>query len=57
VNREHNKEIGHFEKEGSFIRKGKVGDWRNYFTEEASVALDQLVQANLKYSREFDYGV
>jgi hypothetical protein len=56
VNRESNKEFGHYEQEGSFIRKGKVGDWRNYFSEEASREFDRLIAANLKYSRGFNYG-
>ncbi len=56
VNREDNKDIDHYEKEGSFIRKGTVGDWRNYFSAEASREFDERVAANLKYTREFNYG-
>lgn len=30
------------EKKGSFLRKGVVGDWRNYFTLEAAQTFDRL---------------
>ena len=28
-----------------FIRKGEVGDWRNYFTEEESKRIDEMLIA------------
>ena len=34
----------------NFMRKGKVGDWRNYFSMEQSVALDELYAKKMKHS-------
>ncbi len=31
-----------------FIRKGKVGDWRNHFTEEKTKIWDEWIAKNLK---------
>ncbi len=31
-----------------FIRKGKVGDWRNHFTEEKNKIWNQWIAKNLK---------
>ena len=36
------------EKMKGFIRKGKVGDWKNYFTEENNKIWDQWIAENLK---------
>ena len=33
--------------DGSFIRKGKVGDWKNYFNEENSKIWDRWISDNL----------
>lgn len=33
-----------------FMRKGKVGDWRNYFTAEQNVAFDALYAERMKDS-------
>ena len=32
------------ETKGRFLRKGKVGDWRNYFTDDQNKAFDQFYQ-------------
>ena len=34
--------------ESNFIRKGKVGDWRNYFSEEHSKEIEVLAEKYLK---------
>jgi hypothetical protein len=34
--------------EGEFMRKGKVGDWRNYFSPEQSARMDAWINDNLK---------
>eukprot|EP00795_Rhopilema_esculentum_P001673 gene1673-16148_t len=35
-------------KEGSFIRKGEVGDWKNYFTEEMNKRMDEAIEKYFK---------
>lgn len=32
----------------TFIRKGKVGDWKNYMSEELSAKFDKFTEDNLK---------
>ncbi|XP_072044656.1 sulfotransferase 1C4-like [Amphiura filiformis] len=40
----------------SFMRKGKVGDWRNYFTDEQSKALDETYKEKLEGTGlQFDF--
>ena len=34
--------------EGDFLRKGKVGDWRNYFTSELSKRYDAKTREIMK---------
>lgn len=48
---------GHVVKEEiKFIRKGKVGDWKNYMTDEMSYKFDQWVEESLMGSGlTFDY--
>ena len=31
----------------SFMRKGVIGDWKNYFSKEQSIRIDKLVAENL----------
>ena len=41
---------------GSFIRKGEVGDWKNYFTEEMNKRMDEAIEKYLKpIGLEFRY--
>ena len=43
--------------ETPFMRKGIVGDWRNYFTEEQSKKMDMLVVEKMTGTGlEYDYG-
>ena len=45
-----------FTKETQFFRKGKVGDWQNYLTEDHSKQIDEKIKENLKSKIEFNYG-
>eukprot|EP00112_Aurelia_sp_Birch-Aquarium-sp1_P022566 Seg640.2 transcript_id=Seg640.2/GoldUCD/mRNA.D3Y31 product="hypothetical protein" protein_id=Seg640.2/GoldUCD/D3Y31 len=41
---------------GSFMRKGQVGDWKNYFTEEMNKQMDEAIEKHFKpIGLEFDY--
>ena len=41
---------------GSFIRKGQVGDWKNYFTEEQNKRFDSLYAEKMAGSGlEFEF--
>ena len=57
VNYEWNKVLGIFSKEGEFLRKGQIGDWLNHFSPKESKEIDEFVTKNLKYQREFDFGI
>lgn len=40
-----------------FLRKGQIGDWRNYFSEELSKKFDEKLVSKLKGSGlSFDFG-
>ncbi|XP_072044653.1 LOW QUALITY PROTEIN: sulfotransferase 1C4-like [Amphiura filiformis] len=44
------------EEDISFMRKGKVGDWRNYFTDEQNNALDETYKEKLEGTGlQFDF--
>lgn len=38
-----------------FIRKGQVGDWKNYFTPDTNVKFDKWIDENLGSEMTFDY--
>ena len=41
----------------AFMRKGEVGDWKNYFTPEQSAEMDKVCPEKLNGSGlEFDFG-
>lgn len=42
-------------KELKIFRKGKVGDWMNYFSDDMSKRLDEVVAAKLTYKKPFKY--
>ncbi|XP_035611328.2 amine sulfotransferase-like [Oncorhynchus keta] len=45
-----------FEQSGSFIRKGKVGDWQTMFTVAQSEEFDQIYMEKMKdLALEFDW--
>ena len=45
-----------FDKSATFIRKGKVGDWKNYFTDEQSARIDQEIKKACEGTGlEFEY--
>ena len=42
---------------GSFMRKGQVGDWKNYFTEEMNKQMDEAIEQHFKpIGLDFEYG-
>lgn len=57
ANYEWNKTLGIFTQEGEFFRKGKAGDWLNHFSIKQSKRLDEIVNSQLKYKKNFDYGI
>lgn len=56
TNYENYKEMGLFSQEGSFMRKGKIGDWKSHFTQAESDRLDLLLDKNLQFRQDFNYG-
>jgi estrone sulfotransferase len=50
VNNSTDKKHGAFNEGGSFIRKGKTGDWKNHFSAELNERIDRWIEANLKGS-------
>ncbi len=45
-----------FDKDFGFFRSAQVGNWQDYFTEEMSQKVDNLIKTKLKYKGEFNYG-
>ena len=37
-----------FTEKGGFVRKGQVGDWKNYFTEEMNLRMDKAIEKCFK---------
>ena len=46
----------YFASDGSFMRKGEVGDWKNYFTDEMNKRMDEAIEKHFKpIGLEFQY--
>ena len=46
----------HYKPDLQFFRKGKVGDWRNYLSQEMSERMDQWIEKNLEYKGKINFG-
>ena len=45
----------YFKTELKFFKKGQIGNWKNYLTEEQSKRIDEVVSKNLKYKKTIKY--
>lgn len=46
----------YFDDDIVFFRKGQIGDWKNYFTDEMSREFDSIIGEKLKYNKKpFNY--
>jgi len=49
TNRENEKDLGYQRKDrGNFVRKGKTGDWKNYFTPEMNAKFNRFMAEAMK---------
>ena len=56
VNREDGVLNGLFNEDGHFMRKGEIGDWKNYFTDEMNKRMDEAIGKHFKpIGLEFQY--
>ena len=56
VNYSHWDELGiRKQQEAPFMRKGQVGDWKNYFSSEMNDDFDVWINANNKAGFQFHY--
>ena len=56
VNRDNLKAMNFFSGDGDFMRKGEVGNWKNYFTDEMNKRMDEAIDKNFKpIGLEFQY--
>ena len=45
-----------FKESMEFFRKGQIGDWKNYFTDDMIKKLKEIVEKNLRYKGKMNYG-
>lgn len=50
-----NRHVEIFKPDLVFFRKGEIGDWKNYFDEEMSKRVDEIVKNKLEFKIEFVY--
>ena len=56
VNREDMKKVKIFSEDGDFMRKGEIGDWKNYFTDEMNKRMDEAIEKHFTpIGLEFQY--
>ena len=48
VNAQELQALGYFKKDGAFVRKGEIGDWKNHFDVEIQEKFDNWIENNLK---------
>ena len=48
VNKDEGKAVNLFSGNGAFMRKGEVGDWKNYFTDEMNKRMDEAIEKHFK---------
>jgi hypothetical protein len=39
----------------NLLRKGQIGDWKNYFNDEMSKTIDEMVASKLEYKKPLKY--
>jgi hypothetical protein len=50
------KKTGFISEKSKFFNKGKIGNWRNYFSEDLSKRFDEMLATKLKSKIDFDFG-
>ena len=48
VNKEDLRDMAFRDKDGVFIRKGEIGDWKNYFNDDMNKRMDEAIEKYLK---------
>ncbi len=58
VNKKYTKIRGDLDKDGRFLRNGKIGDWLNHFDPKISELFDEKIGNQLKNTNiKFNYGI
>lgn len=45
----------YFHPDMNFFKKGQIGNWKNYLTEEQAKRVDDVIREKLKYRRPIQY--